>query len=684
MAEHYNFQPGSFKPVEQADFVPEMEKDYAKVTRDEEDYFNALLRNDQNRADNIKNTYDSLGDISKSLKSLAEAKHKEYVKKEESKGTMLALTKGATQEQLQRFREEEEGLRRDGLKVTEFANQYEKVTGDYVGSEEFHNMSGYAQYAFVKTNALEMAKGWQKYKYDAMETVTVPFNRDGIEQPILYKDAENQFERDAIVNKIKYQFIERFNGINPVLLADVVKPEIDKVDAVDRAQAAREQQEAIVKGRKLAEKREIEVNFVRADPALSTQYALDWVDKYKGIYGISGARLKFKEHLIELVKEEKISPHQAITASRQPFKGNDKTSTKTLTSWNEWSDLEDLLEDAQVEINRKRAAQDEAEIDILLDQLKQGEDYTNEQKRSIAAKVKDKFNYLPVDIYNFLQDYEDDDAAKAKLDIALKAQDNKLYQFQLRNMSPTITKQYQGYVAAGGALETGSQNAKAASEYIQIKTKEILKSGIALTDIKSTKFFTLQTNLEKAYNDAYRNELKAGGTTTTADKVARAEIVDISIKPERWKPLTVEKLELDEEDKAQKENLRNSNELSAYGGWKTNLLPLTEADEEALLKWNGEARSVPRYMRELARHIKVGSDLQVAKAQQALLKGEPVEEIDEEQFASNNKIIQNLVFTGTRSSLIRANMMHEQEKSGVEINAKNSIFNKKAAMTPGV
>ena len=56
MAEHYNFQPGSFKPVEQADFVPEMEKDYAKVTRDEEDYFNALLRNDKNRADNIKNT----------------------------------------------------------------------------------------------------------------------------------------------------------------------------------------------------------------------------------------------------------------------------------------------------------------------------------------------------------------------------------------------------------------------------------------------------------------------------------------------------------------------------------------------------------------------------------------------------------------------------------------------------
>ena len=89
-------------------------------------------------------------------------------------------------------------------------------------------------------------------------------------------------------------------------------------------------------------------------------------------------------------------------------------------------------------------------------------------------------------------------------------------------------------------------------------------------------------------------------------------------------------------------------------------------------------------MRELSRHLKVGSPVQIARAQQALHKGEPVEEIDEEQFASNNKIIQNLVFTGTRSSLIRANMMHEQEKSGVEINAKNSIFNKKAAMTPGV
>ena len=249
MTSSYDFQGGTYDPVTQTDVVPEMEADYANIERSENEFFQSLRDNDRRIADQAGQQLKALSGLSGKIGDLLEIKNKKYREEEEARGVMLAMERGASPELIAKFRGEEQELFEGHKKTTEFAHNYEYSTGDFVGGEEFRKLSGYAQYAFAKRYAKDEAKKWQQYKYEAQQTTTIKINRNGELVEIKYNDAQNQAEQDPINAKIKFNFGKRFNGMNEVLIADVVKPEIDKVDESDRQEANRKRQEAIIQAR---------------------------------------------------------------------------------------------------------------------------------------------------------------------------------------------------------------------------------------------------------------------------------------------------------------------------------------------------------------------------------------------------------------------------------------------------
>ena len=50
MSSSYNFEGGTYDPVEGTNVLPEMEADYARIERSENEFFDSLRENDRNRA----------------------------------------------------------------------------------------------------------------------------------------------------------------------------------------------------------------------------------------------------------------------------------------------------------------------------------------------------------------------------------------------------------------------------------------------------------------------------------------------------------------------------------------------------------------------------------------------------------------------------------------------------------
>ena len=687
MTSSYDFQGGTYDPVTQTDVVPEMEADYANIERSENEFFQSLRDNDRRIADQAGQQLKALSGLSGKIGDLLEIKNKKYREEEEARGVMLAMERGASPELIAKFRGEEQELFEGHKKTTEFAHNYENSTGDFVGGEEFRKLSGYAQYAFAKRYAKDEAKKWQQYKYEAQQTTTIKINRNGELVEIKYNDAQNQAEQDAINAKIKFNFGKRFNGMNEVLIADVVKPEIDKVDESDRQEANRKRQEAIIQARKDDEEFDIETNFVTADPARGSQYALDWVEEHRFQYGgRAGARTAFADHLEKLVKEGRISLGEAQSIVGHEFKGNDG-SIKSLTSWTQWRDLDGRLLDAHSDAMTLEEERQDAEIEGLVEQLKSSDDYTLEQKLQIADKFKENYGYVPEKVSNLLAEYEDDDAAKIRLNTARAAQGGILFDYQLNNVSPTIKNAYSSYVKAGGALELGTAESKEADEYVQIFTNEILETDLGESDAKTLRWKNLNIGLKATYNTAYATAIKEGFQPSAAHKAGLQALSDVQAKPGVYKKMFSRNLAMDELDISRKTNTITAKTQGAGGGWKTSRLAADTKDEQDLIKWTKTGMSIediPEYYRNLASQLKV-NPLALAKAQAKQMNLDIDDEVDESKYGSNNKLIQNLVFyKPSKSRAFRAEVLTNEEKSGEKANAKTSEFNKKATMMPGV
>ena len=95
-------------------------------------------------------------------------------------------------------------------------------------------MAGWEKYMVAEQYALQKAKDYDQYVYDAYETTKIDVIRDGQQVSVGHLDNLSPAEQAALDTKIKFEYAKQFAGLNEALVATVVKPEIDKFDDARR------------------------------------------------------------------------------------------------------------------------------------------------------------------------------------------------------------------------------------------------------------------------------------------------------------------------------------------------------------------------------------------------------------------------------------------------------------------
>ena len=167
---------------------------------------------------------------------------------------------------------------------------------------------------------------------------------------------------------------------------------------------------------------------ITGDSIRSRQFADDWVTENAGFYkGTSGARLKFRETVVNLVQEGKLSLVDARAMVRQGrYHSGDKKEV-TLEHYKEWKGFDDELVDANAEYRRTKLNNDkftvEAEAESLRNQVEEsGTDLSLEQKKAYLKKREERFPDIPLnsDEQYLIYGYRDDNTMRQILNTKIR------------------------------------------------------------------------------------------------------------------------------------------------------------------------------------------------------------------------------------------------------------------------
>ena len=331
-------------PEQIVDIIPEQEAEDQRIQQSEQNYLNELEANSQKRIANEEKMWGQLGDLSTTIQGIVQKKRDKYIEDRKAQISFDVLTKGVSPELEAHFEGERELLFDTDLKTQEFAHKYETETGDSLTANEFRNMSGWEKYHLAEEYARQKAKGYNEYFYKAYEDTTVTVIRDGKEVTINNETVNSPSEQAALDEKIKFNYAKQFSGLNEALVAKIVKPEIDKYDELRRTKQAAERENAYQLKRQESDKRFIEFGFATANPADGYNNAHKFAARYAAQNGTSTSvgRIAFKDYLVDLVSENKITYPEAMSILYHEEQARDG-SMKSMTSWKEWADLPEEL-----------------------------------------------------------------------------------------------------------------------------------------------------------------------------------------------------------------------------------------------------------------------------------------------------------------------------------------------------
>ena len=227
MIPQYNITGQSVTPEEIVDIIPEQEKSDREIQNNEEKYFQQLKQVGEDKLRNDQKMFEGLADLSSTFGDYLQKKQEKYRQDREAEISLDILTRGVSPELEAQFRGEESALFNDDLATQEFASKLEAETGDSMTAMEFRKMAGWEKYMVAKQYALQKAKDYDQYVYDAYETTTIEVFRNGERVTLGHKDNLSPQEQAALDTKIKFEYAKQFAGLNPALVATVVKPEID-------------------------------------------------------------------------------------------------------------------------------------------------------------------------------------------------------------------------------------------------------------------------------------------------------------------------------------------------------------------------------------------------------------------------------------------------------------------------
>ena len=681
MIPQYNITGQSVTPEEIVDIIPEQEKSDREIQQNEERYFQQLKQQGEEKLRNDAKMWEGLSNLSSTIGDVIKKRQEKHRADREAEISLDILTRGVSPELEARFRGERSQLFDDDIATQEFASKYEAETGDSITAQEFRNMAGWEKYMVAEQYALQKAKGYDKYVYDAYETTKIDVIRNGQSVSVGHLDDLSPAEQAALDTKIKFEYAKQFAGLNPALIATVVKPEIDKFDDKRRKEQAVKRETAYQIQVKESDSKMIEIGFATANPEDGHQLAHDWAARYaaRNQVSIQAGRIAFKENLIDLVSNNKISYPEAMSIVNHEITARDG-STKTMGSWKEWEGLPGELADAAKLGANAREEEKEANIIADVETIRSLGDLSNDQKIQMMGIYKEKYGYVPSELSGALAGHIDDAEAENMIQESIRYQGG-VYDFELANVSTAIYNKYKDKLITAGATVPGTDDHKRAGEFIKAYTNEGAEATFGENDIKSPQWLRLNENLTELFNKTYKNTyIRNGQVVSTPEQAMDAGLnaVQRAIQNPQTLKLYMQTDFSDDGDETYHRMMIGSMQESSSGKWKTQKITTNEEIDKGLVAWHGstlrQAKGIPSYYRDLAMRIGV-NPIDLANSQVRFLV--PDAKIDKQEEKYNQEILNLIYKFPTRGRITRARLLSE---GAGDQNAKTSIYNKKALM----
>ena len=608
----YNITGQQVTPQKILDVIPEQEASDRAIQASEERYLQQL---EKNNADSVRNTekmWSQLSDLSSTFGDILKKKQEKYRADREAQIKLDILTRGVSPELEARFRGERDQLFDDEIATQEFASKYEEETGDAITAQEFRKMAGWEKYMVAEQYALQKAKDYDQYVYQAYETTKIDVIRDGQQVSVGHLDNLSPAEQAALDTKIKFEYAKQFTGLNEALVATVVKPEIDKFDEARRKKQAVEREANYQTEVAASDSRMIQMGFVTANPADGHQLAHDWAARYaaRNRTTIGAGRRAFKENLVDLVSQNAISYGEAMSIVNHEITARDG-STKTMGSWKEWSGLEGELAGAA---KLGQAARDEAKENSIaadLSVIKELQAPTNEQKAQLYAFYKDKYDgYVPIELSDALKGHLPDDVAEDMIAQSIRYQGG-VYDFEMKNVSTEVFNKYKDKILTTGALVPGTDLHDSAAKYLKAYTDRGTGDTFGSTETASVEWLNLYANFEEVFNNAYKQAtVRDGQVVGRPEDGMRAgrKAVEEILNDERTVNMMMNS-DTDPSDNTYSRNIQKGMNQSANGQWRKQKINADRDSQRELILWSKtplkQSRDIPDYYRDLAMRMGV-------------------------------------------------------------------------------
>lgn len=682
MIPNYQITGQSVTPQEILDVVPEQEASDRAIQASEERYLQQLEKNSADRVRNTEKMYEGLATLSSQVGDIIKQRQEKYRADREAQIKLDILTRGVSPELEARFKGERELLFDDDIATQEFASKYESETGDSITAQEFRKMAGWEKYMVAEQYALEKAKGYDQYVYEAYETTKIDVVRDGQSVSVGHLDNLSPAEQAALDTKIKFEYARQFSGLNEALVATVVKPEIDKFDAARRKKQAVEREANYQAQVAASDSKMIQVGFVTANPEDGHQLAHDWAARYaaRNRTTIGAGRTAFKENLISLVEQNVITYPEAMSIVNHEIQARDG-STKTMGSWKEWSGLEGELAGAAKQGSAARDEAKENSIAADMQVIKSLEAPTNEQKAQMYQFYREKYDgYVPIELSDALKGHLPDDVAEDMIAQSIRYQGG-VYDFEMENVSTEVFNKYKDKILTSGALVPGTDLHDTAAKYLKAYTDDGTGDTFGSTETASVEWLNLYSGLEEVFNNAYKQATVRDGKTVGRPEdgmKAGKRAVEEVLNNERVKDSLMNP-SLDPSDNTYSRSIQKGMNQSANGQWRKQKINADKVSQRELLMWSQtplkQSRDIPDYYRDLAMRMGV-NPIDLANSQlKFYTDGKEDTKPKENKF--NDKILNLIYKFPTRSRITRARL--EDEGQG-EQNVKTSIYNKKGLM----
>jgi len=677
----FNITGQSVTPQEILDVIPEQEASDRAIQQSEERYLQGLEKNAEDRIRNTEKTWSQIADLSSTFGTILKERQKKFREDREAQIKLDILTRGVSPELEAHFKGQRSQLFDDEIATQEFASKYEAETGDSITAQEFRKMAGWEKYMVAEQYALQKAKDYDQYVYDAYETTKIDVIRDGVSVSVGHMDNLSPSEQAALDTKIKFEYAKQFAGLNEALVATVVKPEIDKFDEMRRKKQAVAREENYQTEVAASDSRMIQMGFVTANPEDGHQLAHDWSARYaaRNRTTIGAGRRAFKENLISLVSQNVITYPEAMSIVNHEITARDG-STKTMGSWKEWSGLSSELADAAKQGTAAREEARENNIAADLQVIKSLQSPTNEQKAQMYAIYKDKYDgYVPIELSDALKGHLPDDVAEDMIAQSIRYQGG-VYDFEMENVSTEVFNKYKDKILTSGALVPGTDLHDSAAKFLKAYTDEGTGDTFGSTETASVEWLNLYAGLEEVFNNAYKQATVRDGQTVgrpedgmKAGKLAVEEV----LRNERAVNAMMNP-DLDPSDNTYSKSIQKGMSQSANGQWRKQKINTDRNTQRELIMWSKtplkQSRDIPDYYRDLAMRMGV-NPIDLANSQLQFY-GEEVTDKPKEN-TKNDKILNLIYKYPTRSRITRARL--EDEGQG-EQNVKTSIYNKKGLM----